>query len=204
MPDLASVRVAVDGESQSREGAYQVAAAAAAAVDSVLADFEAAIERVTTAALTVQPTTRWRKGESQRTGWQAVRVSVIEIRDTARVGELLNGLAGAGGTISGLSWMVAPANEAFALVRKRAGEDAKARAEQYAGALGVNLGSVAWASEPGLRTTSHIDSMAPPIAAQALAAGGAEDPIKVTPEEVTIRAALEVGYRIVQGGSASS
>src|SRR5215469_13315440 len=114
MPDLASVKVGVDGEGQSREEAYQMASAAAAAVDAVLADFEPAIDRVTTAALTVQPKTRWRKGETQRTGWQAVRVSVVEIADISRVGELLNALAGAGASISDLCWMVAPANKAFA------------------------------------------------------------------------------------------
>src|SRR5580704_5571015 len=95
MPDLASVRVGVDGEVPSREEAYQAASTTAAAADGVMADFDAAIGRVTTSALAVQPKTRWRKGESQRTGWQAFRVSVVEITDTSRVGELLNALAGA-------------------------------------------------------------------------------------------------------------
>jgi uncharacterized protein YggE len=127
MPDLASVRVAVDGEGPSREEAYQAASTTAAAVDGVLADFGAAIDRVTTAALAVEPKTRWRKGEAQRTGWQALRVSVVEITDTSRVGEL----------------------------RQRAGEDARARAEQYAQALNIKLGPVAWAAEPGLRTVGY-------------------------------------------------
>jgi uncharacterized protein YggE len=83
MPDLASVRVGVDGEGQSREEAYQLASTTAAAVDGILADFETVIDRVTTAALAVQPKTRWRKGENQRTGWQAFRVSLVEIKDTS-------------------------------------------------------------------------------------------------------------------------
>ena len=198
MPDLASVRVGVDGEGQTREEAYQAAATNAAHVDAVLEEFTAAIDRVTTAALAVQPKTRWRKGESQRTGWQALRVSMVEISNTARVGELLNALAGAGGSISGLSWMVAPSNDSFALARRRAGEDARSRAEQYAQALGVKLGPVAWAAEPGLRTRNETDWMAAPGGVvRAMAAGGAaEESISVDPEEVTIRAALEVAYRI--------
>jgi uncharacterized protein len=115
MPDLASVRVGVEGEGQSREDAYQAASDTAKAVDGVLADFASAIGRVITAALAVQPRTRWRKGESQRTGWQAFRVSVVEISDTSRVGELMNAVAGAGGNISGLSWTVAKENESFAM-----------------------------------------------------------------------------------------
>lgn len=196
MPDLASVRVGVDGQGQSREEAYQMASATAAAVDGVLADFGAAIERVTTAALAVQPRTRWRKGETLRTGWQAFRVSVVEIKDTSRVGELLSALATAGASISGLSWMVAPANESFALARQRAGEDARARAEQYARALGIMLGSVAWASEPGLRSTGQTDWMSAAAPGGALSAGAADEAIDVSPEEVTIRAALEVAYSI--------
>lgn len=203
MPDLASVQVGVDGEGPSREEAYQIASATAAAVDGVFADFEAAIDRVTTAALAVQPKTRWRKGESQRTGWQAFRVSVAEITDTSRVGELLNALAGAGASISGLSWMVAPANQSFALARRRAGEDARARAEQYAQALSIKLGPVAWASEPGLRSTGHTAETSAFVAARALAADGAEETMDVNPGEVTIRAALEVGYRIPDDDSQS-
>jgi uncharacterized protein YggE len=201
MPDLASLNVGVDGEGLSREEAYQHASISAEAVDSVLAAFEPAIDRVTTAALAVQPKTRWRKGESQRTGWQAFRVSVVEINDTSRVGELLNALAGAGGSISGLSWMVAPANEAFALARRRAGEDARSRAEQYAEALNVKLGPVAWAAEPGLRSIGQVDMMAARAGAFAASARAAEETINANPEEVTIRAVLEVGYRIPQDES---
>ncbi|HUN33431.1 MAG TPA: SIMPL domain-containing protein [Trebonia sp.] len=198
MPDLATVRVSVDGEAPSREEAYRAAAATAATVDRVLADFEAAIDRVTTAALAVQPKTRWRKGETQRTGWTALRVSVVEIADTSRVAELLNALAGAGASIGALSWMLAPANEFFALARQRAGEDARARAEQYASALNIKLGPVAWAAEPGLRVSDRANEWAAGggVAAAFAAGGAAEEPINVNPEEVTIRAALEVGYRI--------
>jgi uncharacterized protein YggE len=203
MPDLASVQVGIDAEGQSRDEAYQKASTTASAVDGVLAEYEAAIGRVTTAALDVQPTTRWRKGETRRTGWQASRVSVVEINDTSRLGELLNALAGAGASISGLCWMVAPANQAFALARQRAGQDARARAEQYAQALSIKLGPVAWAAEPGLRSTGRIDAMAARAAAGAMGAPAAEEPISVNPEEVTIHAALEVGYSIAQDDSSA-
>lgn len=199
MPDLGSVQVAVDGEGPSREEAYQAAAASASAVDAVLADFEAAIDRVTTAALAVEPKTVWREGETHRTGWHAMRVSVVEITDTSRVTDLLNALAGAGASISGLSWMVAPANESFARARRRAGEDARARAEQYAQALNIKLGPVAWAAEPGLRMADYGEDWRGSHAeAGGMRGDAAEEPINVNPEEVTIRAALEVGYRIPQ------
>jgi len=196
MPDLASVRVDLEGEGQSREDAYRATATTAAAVDRVLAEFDAAIDRVTTSGLNVQPKTRWRKGESQRTGWQATRISVVEISDTSRVGELLSALASAGANISDLSWSIAPANESFALARQRAGEDARARAEQYAQALNIELGPVAWAAEPGLRRAGHGDFVGMAAGARTLSAGASEEPISINPEEITIQAALEVAYRI--------
>jgi uncharacterized protein YggE len=151
------------------------ASATAAAADGVLSDYAAAIDRFTTAALSLQPKTRWRKGETQRTGWQALRLSVLEISDTSQVGELLSALAAAGANISGLSWSVAAANESYDLARQQAGADARARAEQYAQALGVGLGPVAWAAEPGLRSTGHADWMSAAPGARALSAGAATE-----------------------------
>jgi uncharacterized protein YggE len=203
MPDLATARVGVEGEGTSREEAYQGAAAAAAAVDRILASFGVAIDRVTTAALVVEAKTRWRKGETQRAGWQAFRVSVIEVTDTSRVGELLGALAGAGASIAGLSWVLAPANESFALARQRAGEDARARARQYSAALNIKLGPVAWAAEPGLRIADHPGSASVSTDFRAKSSGAAGDPVSVNPEEVTIRAALEVGYRILDDNAPS-
>jgi hypothetical protein len=53
---------------------------------------------------------------------------------------------------------------------------------------------VAWAAEPGLRSTGHAGWM--PTAAGAMSGGDAEEPINVNPEEIKIQAALEVAYRI--------
>lgn len=200
MPDLATVRLGVDGEASSREEAYRRAAVTATAVDQVLADFDDSIERVITASLAVQPKTRWHKGERQRTGWQAYRVTSVEIKDTTRVGELLSSLAAAGANLNSLSWSVAPVNDSIAVARARAAQDARSRAEQYAHALGVRLGAVAWAAEPGLRRPEGRGGMDYfPTPSGAAAASGAEQPtIDVNPEEVTVRAELEVGFCIDQ------
>ena len=60
-------------------------------------------------------------------------------------------------------------------------------------------GPVAWAAEPGLRMADHRDWTASlAVASRASRSGAAEEHIDVNPEEVTIRAVLEVGYRIPQ------
>jgi uncharacterized protein YggE len=197
MPDRASVRLMVDGEGSSRDDAYEAAARIAKSVDAVLEAGAPAVERVTTTALVVQPRTRWRKGETIRTGWRAYRSSLVEIRDLDQVGDLLAKIAAAGGAISALTWELDSSNPCHDVARRLAGEDARRRAERYASSLGVRLGGVAWAAEPGLRMSQ--DQFAAPLefAAAMPAVGGGrldEETIEVTPEEITLRVAIEVGF----------
>jgi uncharacterized protein YggE len=197
MPDKATVRVMVDGEGSSRQEAYNAAATAASAVDRVLAAEANALERVTTAALVVQPRTRWQKGEAVRTGWTAYRASVLEVRALERLGDLLAELAASGGALSGLTWDLDSSNVAYDHARNRAGQDARRRAEQYASALGVKLGTVAWIAEPGLRGAGNDHPRPVMMAAAARAAGPmAEDTIDVAPEELTVTASIEVAFTI--------
>ncbi len=186
-PTARSVRVGVDGDGQERDDAYAAAASLATAVDAVLASAGEAISRVTTVALVVQPKTRWKKGESVRTGWKASRTSIVEIVALDELGALLAKLAAAGGSLFGPSWELDLDHEVRNEARRRAVLDARARAEAYADGLGLTLGPVAWVSEPGLRGSDPGASMAVRMAAapMAMAMGGApEETIDVSPEEI--------------------
>ena len=198
MPDRATVRVMVDGTGSSRDEAYAEAARAAAAVDEVLRGQTDALGSVMTAALIVQPRTRWQNGEAVRTGWAASRTSILEVRALERLSDLLGHLAASGAAISNRSWELDAANEAHDQVRSRAGEDARRRAERYATSLGIKLGGIAWVAEPGLRIGgNHFspDGVAFAAAPRAMAAG-AGPPIEVAPEEITLTASVEVGFAI--------
>jgi uncharacterized protein YggE len=198
MPDRATVRITVDGEGSSQKDAYQAAAQLAAAVDGVLAANDDAIERISTAALVVQPRTEWRNGKAVRLGWGALRTSLIEIRTLDRVGEILAVVAGAGGAIQRLSWELDPAHEAYDQARRLAGEDARRRAEQYASALGVKLGPISWIAEPGLRGVGGGGPLQGSfVAASRSAAGSRDEPMAVDPDEITVAAMIEVGYCIL-------
>jgi uncharacterized protein YggE len=199
MPDRATVHVVVDGEGSSREEAYAAAARSAAAVDDVLKAEADAFERVATAALVVQPRTRWQDGEAVRTGWTAARASVLEVRDLNRLGDLLAQLASSGGNISGLTWGLDPSHTASGEARSRAGQDARLRAEQYAAALGVKLGAVAWVAEPGLRGRDHPSGPPAMLATARAVAPMAPQTIDVSPEELTISAEVEVGFTLLHG-----
>ena len=73
LPDRAVVRVAVEAEAESQAQAYALASQSAADIDAVLDRFDGDLDRRMTAGVIVRPKTRWRKGETVRTGWIAGR-----------------------------------------------------------------------------------------------------------------------------------
>jgi uncharacterized protein len=195
MPDRVTVRLVAGEDGSTQQEAYAATASVAAAVDDVLTGTPGAFDRVTTTALVVQPRIRWDNGQAVRTGWTASRSSSVEVHDLDRVGELLDRLVQAGAAISGLSWEVAPGHPAYGQARRRAAEDAHQRAIDYAAALGVRLGAVAWVAEPGLRPTGPV---ATPIRAlHAASVGpGPSEPIGVAPEELALQASVDVGFAL--------
>jgi uncharacterized protein YggE len=201
-PDRALVHVTIDADGPSRDEAYTAATQAARAVDEVLAAHAPEIDRTTTAVLSVQPLTRWKRGESVRTGWRASRRTIVEVTGFEGLGTLLAELAPSA-MIVGPEWRVDDTNDAYTAARQAAAADARRRAEAYAEGLGVRLGSVSWMSEPGLRQSEAGAPMARamPMAFAAGAAtrgGSAEDEvIDVSPEDSIIQAAIEVAFSLI-------
>ena len=151
MPDRALVRVTIEADGAARDDAYREAARLAGQVDAALAHRQAAVDRTITTSLVVHPKTRWKKGESVRTGWRASRTSVVEVVDFSVLGDLLAELAAAGAAVDGPTWQLDPTNPVHHEVRRLAAADARTRADAYAAALGLRVTGVAWVAEPGLR-----------------------------------------------------
>ena len=200
MPDRVVIDVLVEAEGVTRDQSFGEAARVAQRVDEVLTNRADAVARVLTALLTVQPRSRWKRGESVRTGWRAARGSVVEVTDFAQLGELIAELTSAGAAVSGPNWCLDDSNPAYREARRAAAEDARRRAEDYAGALGLTLGPVAWVSEPGLRGGGEqTGPFGVALAAQpagAAMAGEPDETIDVAPTELTTRAEVEVGFSL--------
>jgi uncharacterized protein YggE len=206
LPDRAVVHVTIDGEGGNREDAYANAARLATAVDAVLVAYESALDRSTTTALLVHPKTRWRRGESVRTGWRASRSSVVEVTDFGRLGDLLAELTTAGAQLGGPAWRLDPDNAAHTEARRAAAADARRRAEAYAAALGLQVSGVSWVAEPGLRQGGGDGGYGgyPVARSMAVAAGPAEadtGTIEVSVEEITVPASVEVGFHFTTSGA---
>jgi uncharacterized protein len=202
LPDLASLTVEVTADHKTRDEAYQARATVAARVDNVLAEHAESIARTTLASLVVQPLTRWHRGEELRTGWRASRTSFVEITVLDALGDIMSGLVDAGAAVRGPQWSMAPTNPAYDQARRVAAEDARHRAESYAEALGLMVGPVAWVAEPGMRSEPRppvpIARMAAaPLAAAGAASEAAEPTEDLSPSEMTIEVAVEVGFGII-------
>ncbi len=94
-------------------------------------------------------------GEHTNTGWQhrgyraAARVAV-RVTDAGLASRLVSEAAARlGARIDGPAWRVAQDNPAHAEARRRAAEDARSRAEEYAAALGGQVGAVVSVVEAG-------------------------------------------------------
>jgi uncharacterized protein YggE len=199
LPDTAIIRVTVSGEGTSRDSAYDKAAADAKAVDDVIDRRRGSLERIGDARLIVQPKSRWKKGESVRTGWIARRLTIVEVSELVVIGELMAELAGAGADVGGPDWQLDPKNPAFSAARRAAAEDARRRADDYAAALGVQAAAVAWVAEPGLRLAGwegHLAIQASVNRAMPTGASPTEELIDVSPAEMTVTAQVEVAFRV--------
>jgi uncharacterized protein YggE len=198
LPDRALLHVAIEGEGSSQEDAFRRASETASAVDSVVDKFARSVDRRITSSVVVRPKTRWRKGETTRTGWIATRITSLDVKDLTALGVLISELPGAGASsVQGPFWRVDQSNDAYGTARQLAARDAYRRAQAYADALGLGLGSVLWIAEPGLRNEgSRWAHAAMPRGAVSAGAAGVAEPMEIRPDEVTIEAAVEACWEL--------
>jgi len=166
-------------------------------------------------AVTLAPRYEYQQNRQVLRGQAAVRTLVVELRPGGELGELLRrAVAEADARVQHLAWEVDEDAAVHAEVRAAAARDARARAEAYAGALGLRLGGVEWLAEPGLsggeseggsrrrrEAGEHMEVMAaasPPDSG----AGGVEAQVvpDLAPEPVRVSAAVEARFVLLAAG----
>ena len=144
-----------------------------------------------TSSVVVDDQTEFRNGASVVTGQRAsVRIDV-RLRDTGEVGRLLrDAVDRARAHVDPPRWIVAPDNPAQLDAYRAAAADARRRAEAYAGGLGLRVGAVVAAAEPG------ADAQ-PPGLMRAHAATAADAPaVPVEPGDLEVSAAVSVTFAL--------
>jgi uncharacterized protein YggE len=121
-----------------------------------------------------------RNGPNAIVGYQASNRVTIKLREVTKVASTIDTLVGAGAnSIGGINFMVSGASKSLDEAREQAIADARRKAEIYARAAGVTLGSPVSISEEGAPGPAPFRKMAAGMAASAAVAQG-EETLQVT------------------------
>ena len=135
-------------------------------------------------------------GERTDSGWQhrgyraSTRVAVL-LTDAELASRLISEAAGLAVRIDGPVWRVARDNPAHGEARRGAAADARARAEEYAAALGGRIGAIVSVVEPG------SDSPGPQPHLYSASYDAASMPLEAGEHEVV--AEIDVTFQLEQG-----
>lgn len=151
-PDRASFTVGVQTEALKASEAFKATGDAMRAVFAALEAEGVAAADMQTSQLSVDPL--WEEpveGRQPRVrGYSASNLVTVRVQDVDRLGALIDAVGAAGANrVFGISFDVAEPRALLDDARKRAVEDARARAELLATAAGVKLGEVMSIREGG-------------------------------------------------------
>jgi uncharacterized protein YggE len=191
-PDDVTVGLSVEALRPSASEAFGEATRLAAGVVSLCDELG-----VPAASRTTSQVSLAEHGEHTNAGWQhrgyraATRIAA-RMTDAERASRLLTEAAARLEVrIDGPTWRVAHDNPAHAEARRRASEDARSRAEQYAAALGGRVGAVASAVEAG--------ATAPGPEPRMYAVRQEISPMPLEAGEHEVVAAVDVTFQLEQG-----
>ncbi|WP_223486201.1 SIMPL domain-containing protein [Stenotrophomonas indicatrix] len=193
VPDVATlsagvVTQAADGNSAMRQNAQQM--------DKVLAAIKAAgiAERdVQTSGVSLNPQYRYADNEAPKiTGYQASNTVSLKVRDIAKLGKVLDALAGQGANqINGPQFEIDQPEPVYDEARLAALKKAQARAQTYAKSLGLQVRRIVSISENAGGGFRPMPMM------RAQAAGMAMDKATpVAPGESTVSVNLDVVFEL--------
>ena len=151
VPDSVRLSLTISVVSDSNEDALSLAASAADGVRGVLTDSGVATADIATQTLTVNPEYSYTEAEGQKIiGYRASQVFDVLIRDAEGAGAVVDAVVAAGGadvSINYTSPVVEDATASAVAARKDAVAKARAKAEEYAALLDVELGDVLYLTE---------------------------------------------------------
>lgn len=193
-PDMATMTLGVSTFAPSAAQALSDNSARLTAVIEVVKTGGVEPRDIQTSGLMLSPQFDYSKEGSppQVTGYMAQNMLTLRLRDLGKMGGVLDAVVGAGATdFSGLSYGLQDPKAAEDAARRDAVAQAKARAELYAGELGLALGPVRLLSE------QTIASGPMPMMMRADAAYGKGGEVPLQGGEVSVTATVNVEYALV-------
>jgi uncharacterized protein YggE len=175
-PDLAQIDAGVSTEAKTAREASEANNAAMGKVLLALKGAGIDEKDFQTSRLSLQPQyAPNRSGPNAVVGYRAANRVTIKLRDVSKVAATIDLLIAAGANeLGGINFMVSSASKLLDDAREQAIADARRKAEIYAKAAGVTLGSPVSISEEGSQVAPQFRRMAAGVAASAPVATGEE------------------------------
>jgi uncharacterized protein len=195
VPDIATINLGVSARALTVADAQSQATAAMDKVMSALTDNGVAKKDIKTQYFNIQPNYRWedKTGQNTITGYSVSNVVTVKVMDIEKAGNIIDAVAAAGGdntVINGISFSVDEPDKYYTEARKKAMEDARAKAEDLAKLAGVALGKAVYISE----NTSSYYPYSVNYAKDSIAAGST--PTQISQGETDIMINVQVAYAI--------
>ena len=196
-PDIATLNLGIEAQETSVAEAQGKASESMDDVRNTLSQNGVADKDIQTRRFSIYQVTRWdqTKQEEVVIGFRVVNMVTAKIRAIDKVGSIIDAVATAGGDlvrISGVVFSVDNPEEYHAEARKKAMDDAKAKAKQLADLAGVTLGHPLYISESA-PTTPPIYRAAMP---EAVSAPAPAVETSISPGELEITLNVQVAFEI--------
>ncbi|MDE2378035.1 SIMPL domain-containing protein [Bradyrhizobium sp.] len=191
-PDLASIDAGVASDAKTAKEASEANNAAMGKVLLALKGTGIPEKDYQTSRLSLQPqyAPNRTSGPSGVVGFRASNRVTVKIRDVTKLASIIDTLVGAGANdVGNVSFEVTQASKLLDGAREQALADARRKAEVYARAAGVTLGTPLGISEGG-------PPPVPMFRAKAIAAAPMASPVPVAPGEETLSVTVTVSWAI--------
>ena len=191
-PDLAVVSFAVSGSGRQLAPTRDDVNARSSAVLAKLRDLGIADADLQAPDVAIQPEYDFRKGQ-RLVGYRVTRRMTAKVRDLDRLGDVLDGLIGAGANeVHGTEMTAADPSAAQHRALEAAVEAARAKADVLATAAGVKLGPVVRIEEEGLGGVGPL----PRFRAMGAMAESADVPTEVAAGDLTVTRRIRAWFGI--------
>ena len=153
-PDMATIQIGVNTKADTAQAALDANSAATAKAIATLKKTGIADKDLQTSTISLYPDYRYDQEDREQklVGFRATNSLTVKIRDLDNAGKVLEAAVGSGANqVQGLSFGFEDPKPLVNDARRKAVEDARAKAELYAAAAGVKLGDVLVIGEPGVQ-----------------------------------------------------
>jgi uncharacterized protein YggE len=189
-PDVLTVQLGVETRGPTVDKALDLANQAQGRLRDAFTKGGVSERDLQTSGLSIYP--QYAKDGRRISGYQVSEQLSVKLRDLARAGALISQAADAGGDatrISGLSFDIEDDSALLAQARRKAFDEAKAKAELYAQASGRGLGRVVSINE-----SVAAPAIPQPASARAFTAAATQVPILPGEQRLSVTATVEWAF----------